>query len=156
MGKVKKQRVSLSNEEITASRVWLDQMARGINDPIFGWRIGQNLKPLAELEEEYNETRRNILTANHAVVENGQFKTANNQFVFESKQDSDTAASQIKELLAAESEVEYYPIKLSQIAEKVKLTDGQPVYMFTALEWMIVMDIDFDDSDEDEPTESAE
>lgn len=155
MGKVSKQKISLTNDEIVASQIWLDQMSAGVGDFAFAWRLSQNAEPLTKISNDFTEARRKILNQFGAVIEDGKYKLVSGQYTYEPKENSKAATAALRELSELESEVEYYPIKFSQIVSKVKLADGQAVPMFSALKWMITVDVDLDEG-EDEPTESAE
>jgi hypothetical protein len=145
----KKSRVTLNNAQINGSNSWLSRLANGTTDPILAYRIAQNLKPVAELAEQYQTTTRKIIEDNGAVVEDGQFKQKDNKIVFATPEGEAAANSALTELAQLENEVEYYPIKLSRIADGTKLADGLFTPMFMALSWMVVDDVP-DEGDDDE------
>lgn len=149
MGRISKEKVVLTNDEIVTSQIWLDQMSLGVGDFAFAWRLAQNLEPLTKISNDFTEARRKILNQFGAVIEDGKYKLVSGQYTYEPKENTKEATKALRELSELENEVEYYPIKFSKIVDKVKLADGQAVPMFSALKWMIVVDVDIDDEDEE-------
>ncbi len=143
----KKSKVVLKNTQINNGNSWLSMLANGATDPILAYRIAQNLKPIAELAEQYQHAHRHIIEDNGVVIEDGKFKQKDNDYVFVTPEGKAAASMAALELAQLENEVEYYPIKLSRIATGAKIGDGLFVPMFMALSWMIVDDI-VDDEDE--------
>jgi hypothetical protein len=146
----KKSKATLNNAQINGSNSWLSRLANGTTDPILAYRIAQNLKPVAELAEQYQTTTRQIIEDNGAVVEDGQFAQKDNKIVFATPEGEAAANSALTELAQLENEVEYYPIKLSRIAAGAKIGEGLIVPMFMALAWMVVDDVLAGEDDDDE------
>jgi hypothetical protein len=146
----KKQKVTLTNAQINGSNAWLSHLANGVTDYILGYRIAQNLKPIAELAEQYQQATRTIIKDNGAKIENDQYvRDKDGKIVFEQPEGKAAADVALNEIADLENEVEYYPIKLSRVANGAKLGDGVIVPMLVSLEWMIVFDLEDEDESGD-------
>lgn len=144
----KKNKVILTNAQINASNAWLSRLAGGVSDYVLGYRVAQNLKPIAELAEQYQNAYRHIMQDNGAKIENDQFVQKDGEIIFATVEGKAAASAALVEMAKVENEVEYYPIKLSGIVTGAKLADGLIVPTLAALEWMIVFDINDDEDDE--------
>ena len=142
----KKQKSTLTNAQINGSNSWLGHLGNCATDPILAYRIAQNLKPIAELAEQYQHAHRHIIEDNGVVIEDGKFKQKENGYVFATPEGEAAANTAAIELAQLDNEVEYYPIKLSRIASGAKIADGLFVPMFMTLAWMIIDDV-MDDED---------
>lgn len=137
MSKQHTKRTTLTNGQIFGAANALALLAQTSLPIPAAFRLSQNLKRLQGHVAEYEEFRQGIFKEHGQTGADGTLVVKDDHYVFASEEDEAEALRKVGELAGLEVDVEYTPVKLSE------LTAGriQPAALLP-LEFMIVDDLE--------------